>query len=344
MPVHRSHSDIGALLVQLSADDPVVRESAAARLVVIGDRAVPPVQTLLRDASASAPARMQALRTLAAINRPDALDAAAASAVDADAALALDAIDLLGDALSDASDPASADRALEHLTRLALDTSVAERRRLVMMELLGRLPTPLRQPIFDALAADGSAAVAARAADQHAVPHGALARWSDDERLPAASDALADAIAAEGTQAPITALRRIVDMVRAREKVAVGAEREGWRSARGLLHETLAQRGSVIALYDLRETLEQVQEPASAHFLTAAMAAADASCLDAIAARWVHAGADVWLRDQLERIFHAIVNRERLRRSSPLMARLLKRHPSAGPLVATAPRTRPPAP
>jgi hypothetical protein len=340
---HSRHPNIGVLAAQLSHADPVVRESAAARLVVIGEGSVPALLTLVRDSSASSSVRIRALRTLATIDRLDALDAAAVTAIDADIALALDGMDLLGEALSDATDPRCADRALEHLTRLALDPAVAERRRLVLMEPLSRLPTALKKPVFDALAKDASPAVAARATGQDAVPHGALERWSDDERLPSAPDALADAITAEGERAPITALRRMVDLTRSREKAGDAAEREAWRSTRGLLHEALAKRGSVIALYDLRETLELVDQSVSAHFLTAAMAVADASCLDAIAARWVHAGGDVWLRDQLERIFHAIINRERLRRSSPILARLLKRHPSAGPLVATAPRTRPPA-
>jgi hypothetical protein len=344
MPVHRSrHPDIEALVGQLSHADPVVGESAEARLAVVGDRAVPAVRTLLHDSSASSSARVRALRTLAAIDRYQALEAAAMAAVGIDDALALEAIDLLGGAVSDAADPVAGDRALEHLTRLALAPSVAEQRRLVMMEPLSRLPAPLRKPIFEALANDASGAIAARATNQDAVPPGALGRWSDADRLPSEPDALAEAIAHEGDQAPVTALRRLVDLVRAREKTGADVERDGWRGARGLLHETLARRGSLIALYDLRETLEQVDRSVSAHFLTAAMAVADASCLDAIAARWVHAGPDVWLRDQLERIFHAIINRERLRRSSPVLVRLLKRHPAAGPLVATAPRTRPTA-
>jgi hypothetical protein len=311
---------------------------------MVGQRSIPALLGLVRDSSESSSVRIRALRTLATIDRLAALDAAAGIAIDADVALALDGLDLLGEALSDAANPGGADRALEYLTRLVLDPSVAERRRLVLMEPLSRLPAPLKKPVFDVLARDGSPTIAARATGPDAAPRGALERWSDDERLPSAPDALADALTAEGERAPITALHRMVSLTRSREKAGDAVDREAWRSVRGLLHEALAKRGSVIALYDLRETLDPLDQPVSAHFLTAAMAVADASCLDAIAARWVHAGGDVWLRDQLERIFHAIISRERLRRSSPVLARLLKRHPSAGPLVATAPRTRPPTP
>jgi hypothetical protein len=344
MHVPPSHpSDLSALITQLADSDPVVRESAAARLAVIGNRAISAVQSLLRDPDASPSAHIAALRTLDALDRLEAIDAAATAAVGTDVALALDGIELLDDALSDATDPERADRALEHLTRLTLDATLPERRRLMMMEALSRLPVPLKKPIFTALATDTSPAIAARASDQDVGPHGALEHWSTDARLPSTPDVLIAALAAAGELTPITALRHLVDLVREREKISGGAERDGWRVARGLLHEAIATRGSVIALYDLRETLEQDKQPVSAHFLTAAMAIADASCLDAIAARWVHAGDDVWLRDRLERIFHAIIGRARLRRSAPVMVRLLRRHPSAGPLIATAPRTRPPA-
>lgn len=248
---------------------------------------------------------------------------------------------MLGAALLDSTDADESDRALEHLTRLVLDTSVPERQRLAMLDFLSRLPARLRQPVFDALATDASTTIAARARNQYATPRGRLEHWSDDEHLPSAPDILAEAIEAEAEQTPITTLRRLIDLTRTRERAAHDVEHDAWRSARGLLHDTLARRGSVIALYDLRETLEQTNRPISAHFLSAAMMVADVDCLDAIAVRWVHAGHDIWLRDQLERIFHAVVNRARLRRQSPIMAKLLTRHPSAGPLVATAPRTRP---
>jgi hypothetical protein len=343
MPVRPSRPvDVNALIAQLSHADPVVRESATARLVLIGDAAVPALRQLVSSADAPPSPRISALRTLSTIHRPAALDAAAAAAVGADVPLALDAIDLLGAALSDAADPHGADLALEHLTRLALDTAVAERRRLLVMDSLRRLPAALRRPIFDVLATDAAPVIATRATDTDAIPHGALERWSDDDRLPHDPEVLADAIGREGRQTPITVLSRLVELVRAREKASVDVERDAWYSIRGRLHEALAQRGSAIALYDLREALEDVRRPVSAHVLTAAVTVADATCLDAIAARWVHAGDDIWLRDQLERIFQTIVSRDRLRRTSAVVTRVLKRHPAAGPLVATTPRTRPP--
>jgi hypothetical protein len=343
VPVHPSRqSNIGALVARLSDADAVARESAAARLIVIGERTGPALQALLDDTAAPSVARISALRTLAAALREAPLDSAAAAVVDADISLALDAIELLGEALSDATNIRASDRALEHLTRLALDTAVPERQRLAVMELLSRLPARLRQPVFEVLSADVNTTIAARARNQDSTPRGRLEHWSDDEHLPSTPDVLADAIGMEAERTPITTLRRLVDLIRIRERGSSDMDRDAWRSARGLLHDALARRGSVIALYDLRETLEQVNQPIGAHFLSAAMTGADAACLDAIAVRWVHAGRDVWLRDQLERIFHAVVTRERLRRQSPVLAKLLARHPSTGPLVATAPRTKPP--
>jgi hypothetical protein len=343
MPVHPSRrANIGALIARLSDSDAVERESAAARLIVIGERAGPALQALLDDTTAPSAARISALRTLAAALRKPPLASAAAVVVDADISLALDAIELLGEVLSDTADAGASDRALDHLTRLALDTSVPERQRLAVMDRLSRLPARLRQPVFDALSDDDNPTIATRARDQHSAPRGRLEHWSDDEHLPSTPDAMADAIDAEGEQTPITTLRRLIDLIRSRERASSDTERDAWRSTRGLLHDALARRGSVLALYDLRETLEQVNQPVGAHFLSAAMTVADAACLDAIAVRWVHAAQDIWLRDQLERIFHAVVIRERLRRQSPVLAKVLTRHPSAGPLVATAPRTRPP--
>ena len=342
MPVHPSRqSNIGALVARLSDADAIARESAAARLTVLGERTGPALQALLDDTAAPSVARISALRTLTAVRREVPLDSAAAVVVDPDIALAVDAIELLGAVLSDPATPGASDRALEHLTRLVLDTSVPERQRLSIIDLLSRLPARLRQPVFDALAADVNTTIAARARNQHSTPRGRLEHWSDDEHLPSTPDVVAEAIDAEGAQTPITTLRRVVDLIRTRERASSDVERDAWRSVRGLLHDTLAQQGSVLALYDLRETLEQVTQPIGAHFLSAARTVADAACLDAIAVRWVHAGHDVWLRDQLERIFHAVVSRERLRRQSPVLVKLLTRHPSAGALVATAPRTRP---
>lgn len=343
MPIHSSRrADIGALIARLSDSDPVARESATARLVVLGELAGPALRALLDDATAPSTARIRALQTLVVTHRQAALDSAGAVVAGADEPLALEAIELLGDALSDAMDPVGADRALEHLTRLALDTSLPERRRLAALDPLSRLPARLRRPVFEAVANDANPTIATRARKPHSTPRGRLAHWADDERLPSTPDVLADALTLEADQLAITALQRLIDLVRAREKASSESERDGWRSVRGLLHDTLARRGSAIALYDLRETLEQTNQPVSAHFLSAATTVADATCLNAIAVRWVHAGPDVWLRDQLERIFHAVVNRARLRRQSPVLAKLLTRHPAAGPLVATAPRTRPP--
>ncbi len=337
MPPSR-RTDVQTLVDELASADAIARESAAARLVVAGERAVTAVRALVADESRAPAARIAGLQALWDLHRHQAIEAASHVVAGGDDGLALDAIDLLGQALVDASDVSGGDRALEHLTRFVLDDRIAPIRRRAMLERLRPLPLRLREPVFDALATDGVLAADAAASRSSLTPVSALERWSDEERLPATPDHVVDAIAHDGDRVAITTLARLIPLLRAREKQSSGPERETWRQPVGLLHEALARRGSLLALYDLRETLEDAGQHASAPLLAAAMAIGDTSCLDGIATRWIHAGHDVWLRDQLERIVHAIVTRERLHRRSPAIVRLLKRHPAAAPLVATASR------
>lgn len=335
--------DIPSLIAALAADDAVTRESAAARLAVAGERAIPAVQALVSDDTAASTARILGLFVVWDVHRHQGIATAADAAAAKDDPLALEAVELLGQALDDSSDVTGGDLALEHLTRLVLDNRLPPARRRAMLGALRRLPRRLREPVFHALSSDAALAGEARTDLTAPPPPGRLERWADEERLPAAPTELSAAIATEGQQAAITTLARLVALTRRYEKDGHGADREAWHHARGLLHETLARRGSLLALYDLRETLEDRQQRVSAPMLAAATQIGDESCLDGVAARWVHAGEDIWLRDQLERIFHAILTRERLHRRSPALSRLLKRHPAAGPLVAMAPRQSRPA-
>ena len=326
-------SALDALVVQLAAPDPIVRESAAARLTVQGARAVPLLRDLVVASDKPAVARAVALRTLGDIDRPAAVDAAAGAVAGSDVALARAAIDLLGDVALQTDDRSAADSALEQIARLVLEPSLGDPRRLALIEAIDQLPDAVKAPLIDALATDPSPAVVARAGlEAPTVPRGALVRWSDDGHLPLEADTLTQALARDGARVPITVLQRLIDRVRAHERTAVDAE--AWRQARGRLHEALAQRGSRLALYDLRETLEDRSRSVDEAFLAAAHAIGDVTCLEAVAVRWIQAGDDDSLRDRFDRLFHAIVTRERLRRRSPAIVTLLKRHPAAVPLAA----------
>ena len=73
--------------------------------------------------------------------------------------------------------------------------------------------------------------------------------------------------------------------MREREGVGAGGRRgDEWTTARAAAHVALAQRGSRLALYDLRESLERAA-PLPVEFLTALSLIGDASCLEPIAGR-----------------------------------------------------------
>src|SRR4029077_8879681 len=88
-------------------------------------------------------------------------------------------------------------------------------------------------------------------------------------------------IARDGASAPVTALSQLVTEVRTRESGLAEARRGEWTTIRAALHVSLAERGSRLALYDLRETIESAKEPVAVEFLTALGEIGDASCLEA---------------------------------------------------------------
>ena len=55
-------------------------------------------------------------------------------------------------------------------------------------------------------------------------------------------------------------------------------------TARAAAHFALAQGGSRLALYDLRETIETAKQPLAVKFMAAVTAIGDATCLEPIAA------------------------------------------------------------
>jgi hypothetical protein len=94
--------------------------------------------------------------------------------------------------------------------------------------------------------------------------------------------------------------------------------RDQWRLTRAAAHVALAHRGSRLALYDLRESVEASKGPLPVEFLAAISLIGDASCVEAIAA--AHAKAkDSWWRRHLAEAFSAIVHREKLTRRHAVM-------------------------
>ena len=104
--------------------------------------------------------------------------------------------------------------------------------------------------------------------------------------------------------------------------------------ARAAAHVALASRGSRLALYDLRESLESADAPLPVEFLAALSLVGDASCLEAIAAAYARPaasgrGRDDWWRQHLADAFRAIVAREAITRRHAVMKKIEKRWPDA---------------
>src|SRR5699024_4413329 len=112
------------------------------------------------------------------------------------------------------------------------------------------------------------------------------ALWEDaaEGRLPDDPGALRESVTAHAEHAPLPVLRRLIEAVRDRERdstpSASPAHRQEWRSVHGALHQAVALRGSRVALYDLRETVEETADPLPPSFLAAITVVGDASCLE----------------------------------------------------------------
>jgi HEAT repeat protein len=102
--------------------------------------------------------------------------------------------------------------------------------------------------------------------------------------------------------------------------------RTDWIGARAAAHLALANRGSRLALYDLRETIESLRERIPVEFFAAVTAIGDASCLEPIATAYARAKDD-WSRRHLVDAFRAIVGREKITRRHAAARKIEKRWP-----------------
>lgn len=151
--------------------------------------------------------------------------------------------------------------------------------------------------------------------------------------------ALRAALQQGGGDVELSTLLRLVERVREREGAEPPARQDAWRLVRAAAHQALAERGSRIALYDLRESLERATVRLPVEFFAALTAVGDATCLEVIAD--AHATApDAWSRQHLSDAFYAIVTRERLTARSPMLKRLAKKWPGGGVARARTPKRR----
>jgi len=316
--------EILPLIDALRGGPAVEREAAAARLTVIGERGVPHLLDLLGDAQAPTAAHVAALTVLETVSDTRALDAALLRLTDARPEIACAAAGVVRMWLSSAA----GDRALDRLTELALDGTRDTRLRLAALAALADLPARTRAPVWQALAGDGDAQIRAFVS----------AGTAPDDRPEAAAappltgdpDAIRRWIDRHGTTASLQAMHRLLETVRAREAdEPPGAGRLPWTATRAEVHQVLAVRGSRVALYDLRETIEGAREGLAPAFLEAADRIGDATLLEALARVYVDVTGEDWWRDRVSATGRAIVAREKLTARHTVMKRVRTRYPAA---------------
>lgn len=330
-------AEIRELIAALASDEPVARESAIARLAVIGARTIDP---LLR-AFPSADPRLQngILRAFEATAEPRALGPARAALKGDQAAIFAAAAAVLR-ALLTAPRSDAASGALDVLVAVAVDTTRPSAARVAALDALRDAPRDIVDPLRQQLAADRDPEVRAHAAS----PPGTRDRddrdvWSAAAagRLPLSPEMLKRALAAHRTTARLTELQRLIDLIRYREQQEQdAARREQWRVVRGAVHQALAARNSRLALYDLRDSLLDPERLPVA-FLAAVEEIGDASCLEVLAAAYDASSrsGDTWWREHVAAAFRAIVQRDGLTRRHTAVKRVMARWPeSAADLMA----------
>ncbi len=289
------------LIAQLSSGRAVLRDAAIARLAVIGARVVDPLIQLASSAATSPTVRVSALRTLERIGDRRALAPALGLAADPDAEIAVAAIGVARVFVTGRHGVDAVDR----LTAVAVDRT---------------RPSVVRAAAVDALRQLGPSTIAPL-----------LKQVADDPALRLSTPAAMRAAIQAGATGPLPALVKFVDEVRARERAAPEDERAEWTAVRGNVHAVIAARGSTIALYDLRETIERTAEPLPADFIAALTGVGDATCLEPIAAAYARATNVRW-KKSLADAFRTIAKRDRITRRHATMKKALKRAPD---LVST---------
>lgn len=334
--------EVRTLVAALASGDDVQRESAVARLAIIGPRAMDRLRAAYDTSDRDT--RLAILRVMEALGDGRALPtyrAALASGGDLAAAAAAGLRSLL-----DATDARTADGALDALVSTALDATAERGVRMAAFDALQDMPPDVRDRVANALRTDPDGGLQVRAAEAPRDAATEDAAWQDavEGRLPEDPSAVRDAARHRAATTPLSAMQALVDAVRAREGEAPSpARRLAWQEVRGILHQALALRGSRIALYDLRETFEQADAPLPTTYLTAIHVLGDEACLEPIATAWTAAPGEAhahW-RSQLEAAARAIVTREKISRRSAAWKRITARFPAAVQALSTPSRTTP---
>jgi hypothetical protein len=301
-------------LIQGLRDGGNRREAAIARLTIAGKRAVARLLAAYQD-TADRDVQIAILRVLEAVGDERALEVAS-QAVRAGGDVAVAGVAVLRELLGRPQGSADV-KALDALLALAKDGAAERRVRAAAIGALDDAPPDVRQAL-GALAVGQS-------------PDGAL--WEDAlaGQLPDDPDGLREAIVNRASAAALADLRRLIEAVGARERTVGRKHHQEWLAVRGALHQVLALRGSRIALYDLRETLERSEGPLPSPFLGALQTIGDDSCLEPLAGAFTRAKADARWQHQLAQAFREIVKRERITKRHSALRRALGKAPGLAP-------------
>jgi hypothetical protein len=325
--------DADRLVADLAAGPPGRSDAAAARLLVMGARAVPHlVKALGGLPGPEATSRLLAvLETLpASRSLVPALDRVLSDVP----ACAPAALAVLRAWLS-AEERSLATLALDRIATLAFDPSRPGTTRAAAVEAIASLQDEAARVLLERLR-DASDPLVREAASG---PRTATAQAPPADEDP---EQFRRRVSNLGESVPLTDLHHLLEQARARQQAARDeADRTAWQAARAAVHQALATRGSTVGLYDLRELLERLAAPPPVALVAALGAVGDQTCVEAVATAWDRV-ADSWTRDQLRGAMAAICARHGLTRRHAAARRLVARaHPLAEVVPASA-RRRPP--
>jgi len=306
-------AEVRVLIQALGCADEAHREAALARLIIIGKRAVARLIATF-ESSPDRDIQLAILQILEATGDERALPVAR-RALAQGGDVAVSAVAILREVLAHGTGSTHAE-ALDALLALATGAATERRVRAAALQALHAAPADVRAAIGETVRDTASSADAL---------------WEDaaEGHLPDDPRALREVIVAHAEQAPLAVLRRLIESVREREATATKPPRRNdWQGLRGALHQAVALRGSRIALYDLRETIERATGPLPPSFLAAIQAVGDESCLEPLATAHARASDEQprW-RHQLEQAFHVVAKREHLTARHSAMRRALAKSP-----------------
>jgi HEAT repeat protein len=283
--MRRPSGDIDRLITDLQSPDSIRRDAAVARLRILGHRALPRLIDLVA-AHESSSVRALALDALEGLDDVRVIDAAFNALRDGDVDVVIAALGVLRGWVANETGT----RLLDAITAIIVDRSRDARVRVAALAALSELPEHLVRPIRD-----------------QAPPPESAGPSLDDPV------AVREWIQAYGASATLSTLHELVTRTREREHVESSSRlRSEWLQARGRAHQALARRGSLVALYDLRESFEAATAALPQPFLSAASAIGDASCLEPLARAWAAAGKDLNWKHQLSTTAVMIMRREKL--------------------------------